>query len=248
MTEAAKKVFELGTESPDLYNHANDPWNGVKHWEYSGTMRELLQDWIRKNRGKLGEGAAKEFLSWIAKGECDNAEFLAQHKEAFAKVFKWRAGFKQSVVVAARAKELNPKLTGAELKAIAQQFVNGESKPLSRAAASVAQTIIKGGTKGLMATAKKVLPGLMFLSAATAAKRGWTGEGHTGSGAWGAVNEAARDAMSADLVEKLAFPKVLDTVDGMVNVLVPALSDPTRHRRVWRNGRWYDAQTWLPIE
>jgi hypothetical protein len=88
----------------------------------------------------------------------------------------------------------------------------------------------------------------MFLSAATAAARGWAGQGHTGSGAWGAVNQSAREAIAADLVEKLVFPKVLDTVDGVVNVVVPALNDPTRHRRVWRNGCWYDAQTWSPIE
>jgi len=153
-----------------------------------------------------------------------------------------------SVVVAARAKELNPKLTGPELKKIAQQFVNGEASGLSRRAAAVAQAIIKGGKKGLIATAKRVLPGLMFLSAATAAARGWAGQGHTGSGAWGAANEVARDAIAADLVEKLVFPKVLDTVDGMVKVLVPALDDPTRHRILIRNGRRIDMRTGEPID
>jgi hypothetical protein len=140
-------------------------------------------------------------------------------------------------------------LTGAELKAIAQHFVNGDkSKQLSRAAAKVAQTIIAGGKKALIATAKRVLPGLMFLSAATAARRGWAGQGHTGSGAWGAVNEAARDAISADLVEKLVFPKVLNTIDGVVNAVVPALNDPTRHRVIWRNGRRIDMRTGEPLD
>jgi hypothetical protein len=166
----------------------------------------------------------------------------------FAKVFKWRDGFNLSIVVAARAHELNPRLTASELKKIAQQVVNGEANGLSRKATAVAQAIIKGGKKGLLATAKRVLPALMFLSAAIAAKRGWGGQGHTGSGAWGAANEVARDAIAADLVEKIVFPRVLDTVDGVVNVIVPALNDPMRHRRVWRNGRWYDAQTWEPIE
>jgi hypothetical protein len=64
----------------------------------------------------------------------------------------------------------------------------------------------------------------------------------------GAANEVARDAIAAEPVEKLVFPKVLDTVDGVVNVLVPSLNDPTRDRRVWRNGRRYDSQTWEPIE
>ncbi len=249
MDPDAVRLFELGTESTGLYNHAFDTWNGVTHGDYINAVRRLLEDWIKTCGKKLGVNEANQFLSWIASGKCDDAAFLAKHKEAFANIFKWRAGFNQSMVIAARAAELNPKLTGAELKAIAQQIVNGApTKPLSKAAARVAQSIIAGGKAALKATAKKILPGLMFLSAATAAKRGWAGQGHTGHGAWGALNEAARDIMSADLVEQIVFPKVLDTIDGFTNAVVPGLNDPSRFRYIRRGGRLYDMQTGRPID
>jgi hypothetical protein len=142
MSKGALDIFKMGTEAPDLYDHAIDTWDGMTHGEYSSAMRELLEDWIKQKAGKLEKDAAKEFLTWIAIGKCNNDAFLAKHKAAFATVFKWREGFKMSIVVAARAKELNPRLTGPELKAIAQQFVNGKSvKPLSRAAAKVAERL-----------------------------------------------------------------------------------------------------------
>ncbi|MES1213717.1 MAG: hypothetical protein ABUL64_03945, partial [Singulisphaera sp.] len=249
LTAKALRIFQLGTEDPGIYYHAFDTWNGITHGQYNDAMQELLEDWARVNGGRLDEEGAKEFLSWIATGKCADKAFLAKHKKAFEKVFRWRKGFTQSVIVAKAALEKNPRLTAAELKGIAQMFVNGESSQLlSRRAAKVAQELIAGGRKGLIAIAKKVLPGLMVLTAATAAKRGWAGEGHTGEKLWGAANEVARDAMAADLIESLAFPTILHTVDGLVNLLVPALNDPTRYRFLWRNGQRIDMQTGRPVD
>ena len=133
----AREIFELGTESSGLYYHANDKWNGVTHGQYNDAMRKLLEDWIKTcGRRKLQPDDAARFLSWIANGKCDSAEFLAKHRKEFAKVFKWRAGFNQSVVVAAEALRRNRNLTGIELKGIAQAFVNGKSsQPLNNRAA-----------------------------------------------------------------------------------------------------------------
>ncbi len=250
LTEKAREIFELGTESPGLYYHANDTWNGVTHGQYNDIMRELLEDWIKTcGKKKLKPDDAARFLSWIATGKCDSADFLAKHKKQYAMVFKWRAGFNQSVVVAAEALRRNRNLTGVELKGIAQTFVNGKSsQPLSNRAAKVAAAIVKGGKSGLMAMAKKVLPGLMFLSAATAAQRGWAGEGHTGTNLWGAANEVARDAMAADVIEYLVFSTTLRTIDGLVNLIVPGLNDPTRYRFLWRNGVRIDTKTGQPVE
>ena len=89
------------------------------------------------------------------------------------------------------------------------------------------QGVVAGGKALLKRVAKKVLPGLMFLSAAMAAKRGWAGEGRYGDGAWGAGSEVLRNLVCADTVEQIVFPKVIDTVDGVVNLLVPGLNDPT---------------------
>lgn len=173
-----------------------------------------------------------------------DASFAAKYKTLFATVFKWRKGFLQSIVVAHAAAELNPKLTAAELKAIAQQVINGApTKPLSKAAAKAAQGIVAGGKPLLKAAAKKILPGFVFLSTAMAAKRGWSGQGHTGDGAWGALNEVTRDLMIADVVEPIAFPAVLHTVDGVTNLLVPGLNAPGKDRYIRRGGRLYDVQT-----
>jgi hypothetical protein len=244
MDEDAQKVFHYGTEAPGLYNHGRDTWNKVTHEQYSVATRELLGSWIQEKGGTLNGSHAREFLSWIASGKCDDPKFLAKHAAAFATVFKWRDGFNQSIVIAHRAAELNPKLTGPELKAIAQHFVNGPpTQPLSRAAAKTAAAIVKGGKAALRATAKRVLPGLMFLSAAMAAKRGWAGDGHTGDGAWGALNETTRDLISADLAESIIFPKVLDTVDGQINLVAPGLNEPSRRRYLRRGGRLIDLET-----
>ena len=182
-------------------------------------MTKLLEDWIAKQGGKLDADGARTFLSWIATGKCGDDAFLAKHQALFDTVFKWRAGFNRSIVVAAAAAEIDPKLTAAELKAIAQQVVNGApTKPLSKAAEKALQGVAAGGKALLKATAKKVLPGLMFLSAAMAAKRGWAGEGRYGDGAWGAGSEVLRDLVCADTVEQIVFPKVIDTVNGLVNL------------------------------
>ncbi len=147
-------------------------------------------------------------------------------------------------MVAAAAAEINPNLTEAELKAIAQQVVNGAStKPLSKAAAKALKGVVAGGKALLTRVAKKVLPGIMFLSAAMAAKRGWAGEGRYGDGAWGAGSEVLRDLVCADTVETIVFPKVIDTVDGAVNLLVPGLNDPGKNRYIHRGGHVYDVQT-----
>jgi len=177
-------------------------------------------------------------------GECDNTEFAAKHKGLFAKVFKWRKGFLQSIVIAHAAAELNPKLTPAELKAIAQHIVNGAPlQPLSRAAAKTARAVVAGGKPLLKAVAKRILPALSFFSAAIAAQRGWAGQGHTGDGARGALNETVRDLMIADVIEPIVFPGVLDTVDGLTNLVVPGLNDPSKSRYIWRSGRLYDLET-----
>jgi hypothetical protein len=244
MTKDALDVLESGTKSSGPYNHAFDTWNGVTHAEYIDGTGELLDDWIATRGGKLDEEGAKEFLSWIANGKCENREFAAKHKKLLDKVFKWRKGFLQSMVIAHAAAEVNPKLTVAELKAIAQQVINGGSKqPLSKAAAKAAQRVISGGKPLLKAAAKKILPGLVFFSAATAAKRGWAGQGHTGDGAWGAFNEVARDLVIADVVEPIAFPAVLTTVDGITNILAPGLNAPGRNRYIRRGGRLIDLET-----
>ena len=244
MTQDAFDIFMLGTESTGVYNHAFDTWKGVTHDQYSKAMTELLEDWIAKKGNKLDADGAREFLSWIATGNCDKPAFLRTHKALFDTVFKWRGGFNQSIVIAARAAEINPKLTPAELKSIAQQIVNGApTKPLSKAAAKALQGIAEGGKAALKATAKKVLPGLMFLSAAMAAKRGWAGEGNYGDGAWGAGSEVLRDLVSADTVEQIVFPTVINTVDGLVDLLVPGLKDPTKKRYLRRHGHVYDMET-----
>lgn len=244
MDEDAIKVFKEGTKSPVVYNHAFDTWNGVKHGEYSDAMHALLEDWIKVNGGHLDKSGAQKFLSWIARGECNKAEFAAKHKELFAKVFKWRKGFLQSIVIAHAAAELNPKLTAAELKAIARHIVDGTPlEPLSRAAAKTARAVVAGGKPLLKAVAKRVLPALSFFSAVIAAQRGWAGQGHTGDGAWGALDETMRDLMIADVIEPIVFPGVLNTVDGVTNLVVPGLNDPTRNRYIWRSGRLYDLKT-----
>ena len=124
MDKDAFAIFKLGPESTGEYYHAFDTWDGVTHDKYSKAMSELLKDWIAKKGGKLDADGAREFLSWIATGNCDKPAFLRTHKASFDTVFKWRAGFNQSIVIAARAAEINPKLTPAELKSIAQQIVN----------------------------------------------------------------------------------------------------------------------------
>ncbi len=216
----------------------------MTHAESIDGTGELLDDWIATRGGKLDEDGAKEFLSWIANGKCENREFATKHQKLLGKVFKWRKGFLQSLVVAHAAAEVNPKLTAAELKAIAQQVVNGGSKqPLSKAAAKSAQRVILGGKPLLKAAAKKILPGLVFFSAATAARRGWAGQGHTGDGAWGAFNEVARDLVIADVAEPIVFPAVLTTVDGITNILAPGLNAPGRNRYIRRGGRPIDRET-----
>jgi hypothetical protein len=49
-------------------------------------------------------------------------------------------------------------------------------------------------------------------------------------------------------VEKMAFPTVLHTVDGLVNLVAPGLNDPTRYRILWRNGVRVDMRTGQPVE
>jgi hypothetical protein len=249
MTDDAYNVFKAGTKSPELYDHAFDTWNGVTHDKYSGAMRKLLEDWIKTCGGKLKKNDAADFLSWIATGKCGKDAFAAKHKELFATVFKWRKGFLQSIVVAHAAAEINPKLTAAELKAIAQHVVNGApTKPLSKAAAKAAQGVIAGGKPLLRAVAKRILPALTFLSAAMAAQRGWAGQGHVGDGAWGAFNETMRDIMIADVVEPIVFPRVLRTVDGLTNLLAPGLNAPGRNRYIWRGGKRIDLETGRVID
>src|SRR4029079_12501975 len=116
-----------------MYDHAFDTWDGVTHGNYSDALYVLLDNWINACGGMLGGADADKFLSWIATGKCSDAQFAALHKEQLAVVFKWRKAFLQSILVAHAAAEINPKLTAAELKAIAQQVVNGApTKPLSR--------------------------------------------------------------------------------------------------------------------
>ncbi len=134
MTEEAKRIFSLGTEAIDHYYHANDTWNGVKHHQYSTAVHELLDDWITRNGGQLDEEGARIFQSWLATGETKNRtllSLLSKHEKAVATALRWRTGFKQSIVVAARAAELNKNLTGPELKAVAKLIVNGEAQALS---------------------------------------------------------------------------------------------------------------------
>jgi hypothetical protein len=244
MDRDAWNVFASGTKSPELYDHAFDTWSGVKHGDYSGAMRQLLDDWIKTSGGKLDENGAREFLSWIASGHCGRDAFAAKHKALFATVFKWRKGFLQSIVVAHAAAEINPRLTAAELKGIAQHVVNGApTRPLSNAAAKAAKTVIAGGKPLLKAIAKRVLPGLAFFSVLTAAKRGWAGQSQAGDGAWGAFNETMRDLMIADVVEPIVFPTVLNTVDGLTDLLAPGLNAPGRKRYIRRDGRLVDLET-----
>ena len=76
-----------------------------------------------------------------------------------------------------------------------------------------------------------------------AAKRGWAGQGHTGDGAWGAFNETMRDLVIADVIEPIVFPAVLNTVDGLTNLLAPGLNAPGRNRYIWRGGKRIDVIT-----
>ena len=73
--------------------------------------------------------------------------------------------------------------------------------------------------------------------------RGWAGQGHTGDGAWGAFNETMRDVMIADVVEPIVFPAVLDTVDGLTDLLAPGLNAPGKGRYIRRGGRLIDLET-----
>jgi hypothetical protein len=52
-----------------------------------------------------------------------------------------------------------------------------------------------------------------------------------------------RDLVCADTVETIVFPKVIDTVDGMVNLVVPGLNDPGKNRYIRRDGHVYDMET-----
>jgi hypothetical protein len=244
MTDGAYKIFELGTKPTEIYDHGFDTWNGVTHDIYIEAMHQLLNAWIKARGGELKDDDAAKFLSWIATGKHGKDAFAAKYKTLFDTVFRWRKGFLQSIVVAYAAADINPKLTPAELKAVAQHIVNGApTKPLSRAAAKAAQGVIAGGKPLLRAVAKRILPGLTFLTAAMAAGRGWAGQGHTGDGAWGAFNETMRDLMIADVVEPIAFPTVLYTVDGLTNLLIPGLNAPGKNRYIWRGGRLYDLET-----
>jgi hypothetical protein len=244
MSKKALELFTQGTKAPLKYNHASDRWNGVSHYDYNDGVRTLLDDWIKVRGGRLDEKDAKKFLSWISTGKCSDASFASKHKLVWDKVFQWRKGFLQSIVVAHAAAEANPKLTAAELKGIAQQVVNGKpTQPLSRAAKQAAQTVAAGGKTLLKKVAKKILPGMAFISAFAAAKRGWAGQGHTGDGAWGAMNEVTRDAMIADIVEPIVFPAVLDTVDGLTNLLAPGLNAPGRDRYKRQGGLLIDLET-----
>jgi hypothetical protein len=76
-----------------------------------------------------------------------------------------------------------------------------------------------------------------------AVRRGWAGQGHTGDGVWGALNEAARDLMIADVVEPIVFPTVLSTVDGITNLLAPGLKAPGKDRYIRRGGHLIDLWT-----
>ncbi len=244
MTNDAFDIFVAGTKSTDPYRHGFDTWSGVTHRDYIGDIRKLLDAWIRSKEGKLNKDDAAEFLSWIATGTYGKSDFASKHKKLFKRIFTWRRGFLQSIVVAHAAAEINPKLTPAELKAIAQQVVNGKpTQPLSKAAAKVARQVISGGKPLLRAVAKRILPGLVFFGTVAAAKRGWAGQGHTGDGAWGAFNEVARDLVIADVVEPVVFPAVLTTIDGITNAIVPGLNAPGRNRYIRRNGRLLDLET-----
>jgi hypothetical protein len=64
----------------------------------------------------------------------------------------------------------------------------------------------------------------------------------------GALNEVARDLMIADVVEPIVFPAVLQTVDGLTNLLAPGLNAPGRDRYIRRAGRIYDLWTGKPID
>jgi hypothetical protein len=70
-----------------------------------------------------------------------------------------------------------------------------------------------------------------------------TRQGHTGDGAWGAMNEVARDVMIADVVEPIAFPAVLNTVDGVTNLLASTLNAPGIDRYKRQGGLLIDLQT-----
>jgi hypothetical protein len=57
------------------------------------------------------------------------------------------------------------------------------------------------------------------------------------------MNEVARDHMIADIVEPIVFPAVLDTVDGLTNLLAPGLNAPGKDRYIRRGGHLIDLQT-----
>ena len=84
MERDAVRVFDIGTESTGLYDHAFDTWNGVTHAKYSEAVRALLDDWITQGGKKLGANEARRFLSWIATGTCDDASFAKKHRDGLS--------------------------------------------------------------------------------------------------------------------------------------------------------------------
>ncbi|HEY4759875.1 MAG TPA: RHS repeat-associated core domain-containing protein, partial [Thermoguttaceae bacterium] len=225
MSKDAYDVFKAGTSGRATYNHTLDTWLGVTHLEYSKATESLIRNLAAENKNWITKSNAEKLLTWIAEEKVPAGKFGKANAKYFEVVFKWRKGFLQSLVVAERAAELNPSLTAAELKAIARAAVNKEPGGMSRAAMAVYGKLASGGKLGaraLGAAARKVIPGLIVYSFASAATKGYAGENvHGLSGFLGAGDEMFRELMLADLVESIAFPAIESAAGAVENIIVP---------------------------
>jgi RHS repeat-associated protein len=229
LTQGAKDVFQAGTSGELAYDHGFDTWLNITHGDYNEAIDTLLKEYAGKVGGTIGKTAAQDFLSAIAKGDgCALGNLSKEGQAAFKKIMRWRKGFLQSQAVAAAALEANPRLSGSSIKAIARKAVNGETVELSDTAIAVYKGLRRN--RGLLKLiGKRVLPGLMILSVALSAKKGYCE-----NGIGGAAREAARDLGMADLIEDIAFPAIEAAADIAEAFIVPG-GIQTAHDLFWHN-------------
>jgi hypothetical protein len=217
LTPDAVNIFKRATSGKLPYDHAGDPWKGVSHQQYNDSVESLLRDYGNQLKQPVNEQQARHFVAYIEQGEIAKDVALRSaikaNKNAVSAVNTWRAGFIQSVIegsTAVRAAaELKIELSNGQVKAIAQQRVNGAvtsglekhlDTPNVRAVERHLSKLAQAGRLGNYAAGalKKAAPALAIMSAANAYANG-SRNGHRGL--LGAADQSIADLMSADLAE-----------------------------------------------